>query len=44
MEIEKVSKIYLSTTLEFLTYTIDKGYVEEQEERYQDNLRKQRRH
>ena len=46
-EIEKIAKtaqIYLTTVLQFLTYSIEKGWVDEQEDKFQDNLRKQRKH
>ena len=45
-EIEKVEKTtqqYLTTVLEFLTYSIEKSIAEEEEDKFQDNLRKQRR-
>ena len=42
-KIAEVSKQYLTTTLEFLSYTIEKSYVDELEDKFQDNLRKQRR-
>ena len=42
-KVEKVSRMYLTTVLEFLCYTIDKGYAEDDEERFQEQLRKQRR-
>ena len=42
-KVEKVSRMYLTTVLEFLCYTIDKGYAEDDEEKYQETIRKQRR-
>ena len=45
-EIEKVGKVYqlyLSDYMQFLTYLIEKGEVDEIEEKFQDNLRKAKR-
>jgi hypothetical protein len=42
-KIEKTTQQYLTTVLQFLSYTIEKGWMEEDEERFQDQLRKQRR-
>ena len=46
-EVTKFAQIYqihLTTILEYLCYTIDKGYAEEDEDKFQDQLRKQRKH
>ena len=45
-EIEKVEKTaqqYLTTVLQFLTYTIEKGWAEEDEDKFQSELQKRRR-
>ena len=39
-KIGKVSQIYLTDYLTFLSYMIDKGEADEKEDKYQENLRK----
>ena len=47
---EKVEKViqlnqtYLTTTFFYLSYLIDKGEVDEVEDKFQENLRKSQRH
>lgn len=42
-QIEKTTQQYLTTVLQFLTYTIEKGWVDEEEDKFQEQLRKQLR-
>jgi hypothetical protein len=35
--------MYLTTVLEYLSYTIDKGWTDEEEDKFQEQIRKQRR-
>ena len=39
-QVSAIQQQYLTTTLFWLTYLIDKGEVDEKEEQFQDNLRK----
>jgi hypothetical protein len=43
-KVEKTAQQYLTTVLQFLSYTIEKGWADEDEEKFQDQLRKQRKH
>ena len=39
-KVDEVNQQYIQDTLTFLTYLIQKGEMEEIEEKFQDNLRK----
>ena len=43
VKFKETAQIYLTTTLEFLSYQIDKSIAEEYEDKFQDNIRKQKR-
>lgn len=42
-KIEKIYQIYLTDYLQYLSFMIEKNIVEEEEDKFQDNLRKAKR-
>lgn len=39
-QVEKINKTYLNDFLQYMSYLIDKNEMQEQEDKFQDNLRK----
>lgn len=43
-EVEKIYKIYLSDYMQFLSFLIEKADVDEEEEKFKDQMREAKRH